>query len=79
MKSMKRLIASKIIWFLLIYSSTMFAPYREIKKGQSTFVTLPLWWEYGNVVKNYTVIFLHFAVSLGFALILSRIFCRKFH
>ncbi len=57
-----------MFWVIIIYGSTMFLPWREIYKGISVFVILPLWWEYGNPANNYILIISHIALSIIFGL-----------
>jgi hypothetical protein len=68
-----QVIKSKVLWIFVVYSTTMFIPWRAIYKGTSVFVVLPLWWEYGNPLKHYVVISGHVISSVVLGLLISRI------
>jgi hypothetical protein len=54
----------------------MFMPWREIYKGQTLFTTLPMWWEYGNPLKNYTSISIHIGISIIIGFLIYAIIKR---
>ena len=64
MKLFFRLLENKLTFIVIVYLGTMFMPWREIYKGQSVFTTLPMWWEYGNPLENYTSIGIHIGISI---------------
>lgn len=73
MKPIFRAIESKLIMIVIVYFATMFVPWREIYKGTSAFTVLPLWWEYGNPIKNYLSIAAHITLSIIIGLIIYTI------
>ena len=70
MKLLYRVIESKLILITIVYLATMFMPWREIYKGQTVFVVLPMWWEYGNPIKNYLSIGAHIIIAATIGLII---------
>lgn len=71
-----RLIENKLTYIIIVYLSTMFMPWSEVYKGQSLFTTLPMWWEYGNPLKNYTSISIHFGISIIIGFLIHAIIKR---
>ena len=73
MKRIYRVIESKLILITIVYLATMFMPWREIYKGESVFTVLPMWWEYGNPIENYSSIGTHIILSVIIGLIIYAI------
>ena len=48
-------------------------PWREIYKGESVFTVLPMWWEYGNPIENYSSIGTYIILSVIIGLIIYAI------
>ncbi|MDM5271647.1 hypothetical protein PGH07_05630 [Sulfurovum sp. zt1-1] len=70
MKIVLRLLENKLTYIVIVYLSTMFMPWREIYKSQTLFTTFPMWWEYGNPLKNYASIGIHIGISIIIGLII---------
>ena len=73
MKFIHRIIESKLILIAIVYLATMFMPWREIYKGQTVFVVLPMWWEYGSPIKNYLSIGAHVLIAITITLLIYLI------
>jgi len=61
---MLKLLQSQGFWSTVVYITTFFLLWREIYKGTSVFMVLPLWWEYGKPQENIMLILGHVSCSL---------------
>lgn len=80
MKSDWWILAFGFLASFAVWGGTLFLPWRHIYKGEGLFTTLPLWWEYGDLIDNAEVvtghIILSFVVGLSFSLLASKVINR---
>ena len=80
MKSDWKILAFGFLASFAVWIGTLFLPWRDIYKGEGLFTTLPLWWEYGDLIDNAEVVAAHiilsFVVGLSFSLLVSKVLKR---
>ena len=71
MKSDWKILAFGFLASFAVWGGTLFLPWRDIYKGERLFTTLPLWWEYGDLIDNAEVVVGHIILSFVAGLSLS--------